>query len=457
MIKALAIFSVLLTLAAAAAAEVDWTLDLRARWETNDTPSGNPALAQRYDFSNLRARLGLDAGGERWSIHGVLQGAASYDLPANGAFGIGPVYLAASRGDTDPSDFGLLELAVSYRTERLQVTLGRQQWGDGVETMTGVAYADDVKKRRLGERLVGNWDWPNVGRRFDGLTFGVASERLHLAGFVLEPLAGGVNYADAFERLDDLRVSGVTLTGRYGQWLPRGEWRAFVIDYDDERRGALTAAGGPIEIRTLGASVLFASERADLVLWGAWQQGDWGRSDHDAWAYVAEAGRLLVDGEVKLAGRIGVAEASGDGTPGGDHESFFNLLPTNHKFYGAIDYSAFSNLRDLYLEAVLTRGRLSVTLGLHRFQLPEPADAWYGGSGAFNETALGYAARRPAAGRFSDSTLGNEIDVSVGWKLTKALALAAGASYFDGGGAAAEVLTIAADGTWGYVQLSWQR
>jgi len=117
------------------AAELDWTLDLQARWEDTSTPSGNPAADPDYDFSSLRGRLGLDAKGERWSIHAIGQWAGSYGLPADGAFGIGPVYFGANGGDPDPTDLGLLELAATYQTDALRVTLGRQAWADGAETM----------------------------------------------------------------------------------------------------------------------------------------------------------------------------------------------------------------------------------------------------------------------------------------------------------------------------------
>lgn len=442
----------------ASAAEVDWTAEARVRWEGNDAPTSSAARETDFDFTHLRARVGVDVKWTRWSLHGALQGAATYDLPENGSFGIGPVYFNAN-GERNPSHVGLVELALTYKTEPFHLTLGRQKWADGVEVMTGVPYLDGVKKARLGERLLGNWDWVNVGRRFDGVSLGWnAAAPIHVSAFAFTPLAGGVNYDDAFDQLDALDVSGVTVTGRYGESLSKGEWRLFAINYEDTRLGAFFASGGAVDIQTFGASLLLGDDHQDLLIWVAVQSGDWGLVDQDALAYIVELGRKFTLGDFGLAVRVGLAEASGDDAPNsGDHETFFNLLPTNHKWYGAIDYNAFQNLRDLYADFTLTRGAFKAGLGLHRFDLVEENDAWYGGSGAFNEAALGFAARRPAAGRFADGSLASEIDFSFGYAFkSKKLDLAWGWSWFESDDAAEEIVSFDPDGNWMFVQLSWK-
>lgn len=446
--------------AASAAPPAEVAASLRLRGETFDTPSGDPALDRDYTLLGVRARLAVDAAPGRWRLHAVLQGAATSGLPERGAFGIGPVYFAASGGDSTPSQAAVAEASVGWQGDRFEATVGRQGWRDGQEILTGVANLDAVKRRRLAERLVGNWDWVNVGRRYDGASFGLRlAEAVHVAAFGFRPLAGGVDYDDAFEPLDDLRVFGLTVTGRYGAWLPASEVRLWGIRYDDERPGALAAAGGPIELDTAGVSVLAGGEGGDLLVWLAWQRGDWGRADHDAVAWIVEGGRRFQCGERSLYLRGGGAQASGDDTPGGrDHGTFFNLLPTNHKFYGAMDYSAFQNLRDLYTELLVAgAGPWSLRLALHRFEIVERGDAWYGGSGAFDAARLGYAGRRPPGGRFSDRHLGDEIDLSAARKLPHGLSLDAGVSAFFAGSGGEEVLTAEGDGTWAYLQVSWSR
>jgi len=369
-------------------------------------------------------------------------------LPENGAFGIGPVYFAANDRDDAPAMLGVLELSAGWAGDTVSFVVGRQPWADGFETGTGVAQLDAVKRARLAERLVGNWDWVNVGRRYDGGSAKIDGDGIHGAFFLFHPLAGGVEYDNAFEPLDDLTVGGATATLEYGTWFP-GEARLFAILYDDDRRGAVAAAGGAVEIDTLGASLLLGDARRDVLLWGAWQSGDWGPQDHSAWAGIVEAGWRL-DGGGKPEIRFGVARASGD-QPNGGHEAFFNLLPTNHKWYGAMDYNAFSNLLDVYALGSRSFGPWKAGAELHHFSLVEKGDGWYGGSGAFDDAPLGYALRRD--GRFPATDLGWELDLTAAravgdWKLVT------GASYFVGREAAEHLLREDADGAWAFFQIS---
>jgi hypothetical protein len=442
----------------AAGPQIDVPIHLRVRWETWGSPSGNPDLETDFDYWKLRARVGLDLEWEHWTLHGVLQGAAGFGLPENGAFGIGPVYVGANDGDTDPSQVGVAEASVGYRSERFRMTLGRQGWKDGLEILTGVPHLDQVKKTRLSERLVGNWDWVNVGRRYDGFSFGVDFDSSDLSGFALRPLAGGVNYIDAFESLDDLNVYGLTLTGRYGKWISGAELRLFGLLYDDGRPGAVAVAGGDIQITTLGASLLLGGERRDLMLWTAFQRGDWGPVDQEGWAFIVEGGYAFPDAIASPGIRLGIAQASGGELGGDSHSTFFNLLPTNHKFYGSIDFSAFSNLQDIYALVLLKPGaKTNLRIGLHTFALDDTSDAWYGGSGAFDEQRLGYVARRPAGGgSFSSDSLGNEIDIQANWSFKHGLGLGAGLAFFNGGSAAREILSVDDNGTWGWIQFSWK-
>jgi hypothetical protein len=444
--------------ALAAGPEIDVPIDLRARWESWDSPSGNPDLEQDFDFWKLRARVGLDLDWEHWTLHGVLQGAAAYGLPENGAFGIAKVYVDANDGDTDPSQLGVAEASVGYRSERLRITLGRQGWKGGLEILTGIPHLDQVKRTRLSERLVGNWDWVNVGRRYDGFSFGVDFGAADLSGLALRPLAGGVNYNDAFEQLDDLSIYGLTLTGRYGKWISKGELQVFGLYYDDGRPGAVAAAGGDLKITTLGASLLLGNERRDLMLWTAIQRGDWGPVDQEAWAFIVEGGYSFPNALASPGIRLGIAQASGGDPTTGSHGTFFNLLPTNHKFYGSIDFSAFSNLQDIYALVLLKPGaNTSVRIGLHTFALDDTRDAWYGGSGAFDEQRLGYLVRRPAAGgSFSSDSVGNELDIQVNWSFKHGLGLGAGLAFFNGGSAAREILSVDDNGSWGWIQFSWK-
>jgi hypothetical protein len=408
--------------------------NLRLRGEGFDTPSADATKESSYGFFNARLRGGVDVKWNHWMFHGVIQAAGSLELPENGAFAIGPVYTSANGGETNPGRVSLLELSAAYRTSTFYAVLGRQKYAEGMEAKTGIPYLDAVKKRRLAERLIGNWDWVNVGRRYDGLAIGMEDDDRKLDAYVLRPLAGGVNYKDAHEWLDDLTVVGLTVTGKYDRLISSSDLRLFGIYYDDSRPGAIDAMGNDIRITTLGASVLAGNEGNDLLAWFAYQLGDWRAEDHKAWAFIVEAGHFYDFGHGGKI-RAGYAHSTGNDNPADDnHRSFYNLLPTNHKFYGSMDYSAFSNLRDVYVILAWSFAeKWSARTALHAFFLTNKTDAWYGGSGPFNESLLGYVGRRPAGGGdFSSYRLGQELDLDVNWSFHTKHKLQAGGGVFWG-------------------------
>jgi hypothetical protein len=429
--------------------------DVRLRWEDLSTPSGNAAADEDYDFTHARARLTLDLEGSTWKLHATGQGAAARSLPDNAAFGIGRSYWAASDRDTDPETAGLLELSFTYKVPGFRLTVGRQAYGDGFETTTGLDRLDLVKRTRLAERLVGNWEWTAVGRRFDGATFAVDGKGGNLSGFALRVLSGGVNLASPLEQLDTVDVYGATYTFKRGALMSHSELRLFDVGYHDDRAAIAGAARGSLSFQTFGASLLGGTAATDWLVWGALQRGSWGATDQDAWAVVAEAGHQFLTCPLKTWVRGGVAMSSGDGSPGtGDRATFFNLVPTNHKWYGAMDYAAFSNLTNYYVHAlVFPAPRLQMELALHRLELTERSDWWVLGSGPYNDANLGYAV---GGANNAGSHIGDEIDLIATYGISKAFAVEAGGGFFLGGEVAEASLPVHSDGTWLYAQLTWK-
>jgi hypothetical protein len=442
---------------AASAVEIRPVVEVRARWELFDTPLTRADRESTYDFGLLRARAGaLVVFSPELELRGLLQGAATTALPTDAVFGSGPTYFATNGGDREPSHLGLAEAALTWKRERFTLIAGRQGFADGLEALPGVPLLDGVAQRRLGERLVGSFDFPNVGRRYDGLRLKlVPAESAKLELYALRALTGGFNYDDAFEPLD-VGVVGFGLASAHGAWLPGTSVRLFGVAYRDERVVARTATGGEVEALTLGASALAGTANWDLLGWVALQRGDFGSADLEAWAAMVEVGRRFAGVRGAPSVHLAWERASGGGRPG-QREAFFNLLPTNHKFYGSFDTSAFSNLSDLYLEARWTPAKGWTTGAvLHDFRLVDGGDAWYAGSGAFSDRELGYVARRPAAGRFSSSAIGRELDVVVIRALPRGFEAKVEAAWFDGGAAAEEILVADGDGGWISFELTWK-
>jgi hypothetical protein len=432
-------------------------LEARARLEAFDALRVRGDQEARYHLALGRVRLGAEvAFGQRFRLKGIVQAAGMRGVPENAAFGAGPVYFTTNGGDTSPAGIGLAELAFTWREPSFELTVGRQGFAEGVGAPTGIAHLDGVAHRRLAERLIGNLDFPNVGRRFDGVLArsGVAGVgRFEI--FAFRPLAGAFHYDDAFDRLD-VELFGVNLASPYGGWLPRTQVRVFALGYRDDRPAARAVAGGRLEIDTLGGSLLTGSESWNLLVWSALQRGDWGARTHSADALVLELGRRFAGIRGAPSIHLGYERASG-GDRQARHGAFFNLLPTNHKFYGALDYLAFSNLRDLFLEGrVALSPRVRLQAALHDFALVDRGDAWYGGSGAMSARELGYVARRPAGGRYDASDLGRELDLTLFWTLSPALELKLESGVWRGGAAAEQFARADADGAWLALEATWR-
>jgi hypothetical protein len=131
------------------------------------------------------------------------------------------------------------------------------------------------------------------------------------------------------------------------------------------------------------------------------------------------------------------------------------MLPTNHKWYGFMDYNAFQNLRTAYVELMgKPHTDWSFRVAGHAFWLVERTDLWYQGAGAFNADVLGYGGKIPAGGVFANGDLGQEIDLSAEWALAPGRKVEGGFSIFHGGAAAEEVFPDTADGTWAWLQFT---
>jgi hypothetical protein len=246
-----------------------------------------------------------------------------------------------------------------------------------------------------------------------------------------------------------------------GAWLPSTELRFFNLLYRDSRPSTRTGLGDRLLIDTLGASLVGIYPRGrgsiDLMLWGTYQTGDFGRQDHRATAAVAEVGYGWPHAWMARWVRLGYAAAGGDRDPADSrHGTFFNLVPTNHKFYGLQDLNAFQNLHNAYVQLRFEPSRqVRLEVEGHLFRLGRDTDSWYGGSGPANNAAFGYEARgEPARGRLP-SAIGAELDLTATWTPVKRLSLDSGFSYFHRGRLAKVLFPVEKRFTWFYFMASF--
>ncbi|TKJ39148.1 hypothetical protein CEE37_12065, partial [candidate division LCP-89 bacterium B3_LCP] len=213
--------------------------------------------------------------------------------------------------------------------------------------------------------------------------------------------------------------------------------------------------------------------------------------DHAAGAGIFEAGYMLPDVVAKPWLRAGINVASG-GDPTEDHNTFFNLMPTNHLYYGFADQLAFQNLMDVIVQLklklhekvglnlmyhhfrlhdhvhqdVIVQLKLKLhekeglNLMYHHFRLLNDDDGQYFGTGAFSKQgnkpgAFGYGAI-PAATHGFNKDVGDEIDIVVDWKLHKHVALQGGYAYLWGGDVRETAFPNEPDVQFGYVQVHFK-
>jgi hypothetical protein len=180
---------------------------------------------------------------------------------------------------------------------------------------------------------------------------------------------------------------------------------------------------------TVGGHVLAALGNADVLAWGVLQGGDWGTLDHSAAAVDLEAGYHW-PGDRKPALRAGLFRSTGDGDAGdGDHETFFQLLPTP-RLHARFPFYNGMNSTDAFLQfSIKPSARLTVTSEAHLLSLTESADLWYAGGGAFEEESFGFAGRPSGGG----SGLARVVDVAVDFAAGPKTSVALYAGVADGG------------------------
>jgi hypothetical protein len=420
----------------------DLKIEFRYRWE--DWKAFAPHWS---DFHGLRTRLAVDYRFKE-TLRLFVQGQQTAVLGlSSDASGAGGLYRANNGSDNDPSSVRPSQFFAELRpTPKSSILLGRSYINVGTSFAYDEAHWKFLKLKRLSQRLVGAVDWTNGARAADGISARLSFEGHHLHAFAAQPTTGVfVVDEDAYQRQKDVLFAGLHWTAERGTLLDDTELGAFFVAYQDHR-DPRDVAGlfGDIDVYTFGGSWLgvypLGPGRMDALLWGAIQFGDYEdvgptsgtkRRDQLAGAVVAELGYQLPDIWSRPWLRAGVNWGSGDGDPDdGDRHTFFNLLPTNHLYYGYADQLALQNLVDLLFQLKLApHPKVGIELTFHRFWLHDDDDSRWAGTGAFSRKNLGYV-RNPSNG---STDVGRELDIAVSFSLARGVTLSAGFARFWGG------------------------
>lgn len=375
---------------------------------------------------NWADRILVGAEGQYLFIDGM-------DPDATGAIA---TYRGANNGREDVGAFDLRGLFFEFRpTPKSAVRVGRQDFKIGGELLATEPDWRYLQAARIGERLIGTVGWSHAERAFDGVGASWDLGAHHLRAFGARPTTGVFAVADAYRPLRDIFFGGGVWTIKRGTWLPNTELSVFGIGYEDDRSASEGGISGGVEVYTAGGSWLgiypLGPGKVDTLVWLAGQTGEYMHRDHLAGAAVLEAGYQLPDLFAKPWLRVGLNMASGDGDPGDDHHhTFFNLMPTNHLYYGFLDQLAFQNLVNPFLQLRLApHPMLMLNLFVHWFQLATEDDSRYAGTGAFNRSAFGFT----ASGANNSKNVGTEYDAVLTFTPHKAVTIELGAGWLDGG------------------------
>jgi len=292
--------------------------------------------------------------------------------------------------------------------------------GQGTTARAGrqvLAYGD--------QRLVGDLEWHNYGRSFDGVLLTRTWRKARVDVFGTRVFEGGNGPVVPGADNDDVDFYGVY--AQAPEALHHSDLDAYLLGV----RSGVAAIGedgrpGNSTFWTLGARVVGGKGPLDWGAEAAAQRGSLAGDPHAAWAFHARAGYTMT--ATRWRPRLGVEwnQATGDAdATDGTSRSFQTLFPTNHDKYGILDLVAWQNARNFRLSASIRPDeRWTVEADVHRFYLDESADAWRAASGA--------VIRPGAAG--ASRYLGTEIDLVFTCRASEHMTVSfGGAQFFDGG------------------------
>jgi hypothetical protein len=402
-------------------------------------PSGTAGANNNYQFYGSDLRVKAVWTDDWFDAFGELQGVLLAGLPGNatgtpqeGPLGLGAVYRANnSNDDVDYSGYirqGGIKLK-KLGVRGLSISGGRQIFAEGKEAIPADPTLAWVQNNRIAERLIGPFDFTYAGRSFDSAMAQYTKGAFNATGWYGKPTQGGFNI-NGMDQIDNINVAYGSLNLNHPEFSGNTAGRLFYIYYDDDRpilkvdnrpQADRAADTGNIAVHTIGADVLqlvpTGAGPIDLMGWFAYQKGEWGQLDHSAWAFAIEAGMQPSMIPWKPWLRLGFNMSSGDeDAADGDHESFFQILPTPRQYSLSTFYNLMNN-EDIFLQILLRPiAGLMWRTDFHVIRLTENDDLWYFGGGATRELrnpGFGFGGR-PSGGQSSLMEV-LETQVSYNW------------------------------------------
>jgi hypothetical protein len=304
------------------------------------------------------------------------------------------------------------------------------------------------------ERLIGAFAWNNIGRVFDAAKVRYQNSWFGADVFTSRPVIpedGRFNVNNNYDWF-----SGIYATTTK---IPKNSLDVYFLARNSSTQ-AIAAEPSPQfpqpsarDIYTIGGRLKSSPGQLgkwDYLVEGAYQFGDFrdnrrvsatipplkDRLDQDAYMFVVQGGYTFDNawGKPRLA--LEYTYASGDSNArDGKHETFENLFPTNHKFYGYMDFISLQNIQDVRgIFQLKPVARLSIAIEGHGFWLADTHDNFYNVAGVPRGGATMAANVGTGTGYGINSSygdfVGTELDIIAGYALTRFAQLEIGYGHF---------------------------
>jgi hypothetical protein len=232
------------------------------------------------------------------------------------------------------------------------------------------------------QRLISPSDWSNTMRTFQGVRLYYHGEKVETDAFWVQPVI--VN-PDKFDSVDDKQVFA-------GSWLKYRLNKDVSVDayylYLDNDNRTFKGNGGVLggyDVNTIGGR--FVGEN-NQFLWdfeGALQFGNYSNQTDFGRMCAVGIGYWFKNVPTSPTLWLYYDYASGDQNPGTGnvHQTFNQLFPFGHQYFGSMDVIGRQNINDIHLDlGLFPADWLRLTAGYHILTLDSAKDALYNGSGS---------------------------------------------------------------------------
>jgi len=311
--------------------------------------------------------------------------------------------------DVDELDLhnAFVEFDVPAGDERtLGVRLGRQ----------GLAFGK--------QRLVSHLPWANSQRSWDGARVTLETGGWNIDAFYTRNAPTEKYGFNDWEAGPDFW--GVYATGKLGENKSIG-LDLYLLAVNNEGPVTFNGTAGEEDRYTLGSRVFgkFADSGFDYDAELAYQFGEVGSADVSAYMIAAQLGYTVSDTGWKPRVFVAADLASGDDSAGDDSvETFNQLFPLGHAYFGQMDFIGRQNITDLSLGfTIKPHKQITIVGGVHHLMRTSSDDSVYNAGGGV---------LRATAGGASDE-VGQELDIKAVYSVDRHLTLEAGYSHFFAG------------------------